>query len=268
MPRNSLDQQWLRDGLISPWRHLDVVAETGSTNADLLARAAAGEDIDGIVLIAEHQTAGRGRNGRSWWATPRAQITLSVGVNAGDVPAAGWGWLPLTTGIAVVDAVAAVTGVEAGLKWPNDVLAGDGKLAGILAEVAPQRSAIVVGIGLNVTLRPDEVGCPGVTSLHELGVEQPDRDQLVRRLLHELADRITHWRAVEGADERLIADYRARSLTVGSRVRAILPGGREMVGTARSVDEQGRLRIECDGDTTAVSAGDVVHLRPVRRPGP
>src|SRR6185437_10591866 len=132
-----LDDQTLRAGVLGAgWRQLDVVEQTGSTNADLLARAASGADIDGAVLIAEHQTAGRGRQGRGWSAAPRAQISMSVGVPVVDVPVASWGWLTLATGVAVVDAVARVTGVQAGLKWPNDVLAGGGKLAGILAEVA------------------------------------------------------------------------------------------------------------------------------------
>src|SRR5262249_14686580 len=133
-----LDVVSLRDGLAGPgllWRRLDVVDSTGSTNEDLLARAAEGEDIAGAVLIAEQQSAGRGRMGRIWSA-PRAQLTLSVGVDAGDVPPDAWGWLPLAAGLAVVDAVAAVTGVEARLKWPNDVLANSRKLAGILTEVA------------------------------------------------------------------------------------------------------------------------------------
>ena len=97
------------------WRRLDVVEQTGSTNADLLARAASGTDVAGAVLIAEHQTAGRGRHGRGWSASPRAQITMSVGVSVVDVPTAGWGWLPLATGVAVVDAVAPL--LEPGCRW-------------------------------------------------------------------------------------------------------------------------------------------------------
>src|SRR5246127_1194445 len=162
--RQPLNQAALRAELIGTglgWRQLDVVEQTGSTNADLLARAASGVDVAGAVLIAEHQTAGRGRHGRGWGASPRAQITMSVGVSVVDVPTAGWGWLSLATGVAVVDAVAPlleVTGIEAGLKWPNDVLAGppgsSGKLAGILAEVA--RPVVVIGLGLNVTQAPAE----------------------------------------------------------------------------------------------------------------
>jgi BirA family biotin operon repressor/biotin-[acetyl-CoA-carboxylase] ligase len=260
--RLPLDQQSLNDGLTAPWRRIEIVTETGSTNADLLARAAAGQDIDGAVLIAEHQTAGRGRSGRSWATVPYSAITMSVGLNAADVPAESWGWLPLAAGVAVVDAVAAATGVTARVKWPNDVMAGDGKLAGILSEVSPGKSLIVVGIGLNVTLRGDEAPGSGATSLLDLGVENPDRTQLARRLLSELGTRISAWRAAGGADTALAGDYRDRSATIESPVRAILPGGREIVGVARSVDEQGRLCIDIDGQLIAVSAGDVVHLRP------
>ncbi len=283
-----LDAEALRAevlGTESRWRQLDVVAQTGSTNADLLARAASGADIGGAILIAEHQTAGRGRHGRSWSATPRAQISMSVGVDVADVPVAAWGWLSLATGVAVVDAVApllAATGafspIRVGLKWPNDVLAGPTdtpdaqlKLAGILAQTSPDTQPfVVIGVGINVMQVPDDVRGPQAdasaraTSLLDLGVPAPDRGRLVRGLLAELGTRIAGWRAAGGADPRLAADYRARSLTIGSRVRAELPGGREVVGTAGDIDDQGRLCIETEGDPTemtVVSAGDVVHLR-------
>ncbi|HET6736483.1 biotin--[acetyl-CoA-carboxylase] ligase [Mycobacterium sp.] len=264
--RGRLDAAALRDAVLgsSPvWRRVDVVPETGSTNADLIARAAAGEDIDGTVLIAEHQTAARGRQGRQWSDVAGAQIAMSVGVDAGTVPTDRWGWLPLATGVAIVDAVAAVTGVEAGLKWPNDVLAGSGKLAGILAEVAAPQRVIVVGLGLNVTLRSGEIPAPEATSLLELGVDAPNRARLIEALLHELGERIVAWRNAGGADDRLVTDYRTRCLTLGASVRAVLPDNREITGIAQAVDEQGRLSIESNGQTTLVSAGDVTHLRPI-----
>jgi BirA family transcriptional regulator, biotin operon repressor / biotin---[acetyl-CoA-carboxylase] ligase len=266
--RPPLDPGALRKALVGPeyfWRQLEVVGETGSTNADLIASGAAGGDIAGTVLIAEHQTAGRGRSGRTWSGVPRALVTMSVGVSAEDVPAEAWGWVPLATGVAVVDAVAATTGVRAGLKWPNDVLAGGGKLAGILAEVASPHPVIVVGIGLNVTLQPDEIAEPDATSLALLGADV-DRNELVRSLLRELAARLGGWRDARGAGTALVADYTARSLTIGSRVRAVLPGDREIVGDAVSVDEQGRLRVDTGAGTVAISAGDIVHLRPFQGP--
>jgi BirA family biotin operon repressor/biotin-[acetyl-CoA-carboxylase] ligase len=267
--RTPLDAAALRAELIGTglgWRQLDVVEQTGSTNADLLARAASGTDVAGAVLIAEHQTAGRGRHGRGWSATPRAQITMSVGVSVVDVPSTGWGWLPLATGVAVVDAVAPLlegAGVRVGLKWPNDVLAGPadspGKLAGILAEVA--KPVVVIGLGLNVTQSADEIDGPGATSLLDLGVPAPDRTRLVSALLAELGRRLVAWRAARGADWALAADYRERSLTIGARVRAHLPGGKHIDGTASGIDDQGRLCLESDGQSSVVAAGDVLHVR-------
>jgi BirA family biotin operon repressor/biotin-[acetyl-CoA-carboxylase] ligase len=246
---------------------LDVVDETGSTNSDLLARAAAGEDIDRVVLIAEHQTAGRGRMGRSWSTAARAQITLSVGVQPGDVPTRHWGWLPLAAGVAVVDTVAAEAGVDAGVKWPNDVMVGNGKLAGILSEVSTPDMFVVIGIGLNVTLSVEEAGDPVAVSLLDLGPAALDRNRLTRRLLLELGTRVNDWHAADGLDDKLIADYRARSLTIGSEVRAMLPGDREIVGAARGIDGEGRLIVDSGGKKIAVSAGDIVHLRPVNKSG-
>ncbi len=248
-----------------PWR-IDTVDQTGSTNADLLARAAAGEDIDGAVLIAESQTAGRGRHGRSWSTPPGSQIALSAGVGAGTVPSEAWGWLPLLTGVAVVDAVADVTGVKAGLKWPNDVLAvagrdssasGAGKLAGILAEVAAPAPVVVIGLGLNVTEAPD----PAATSLALLGATV-DRGVLTEAVLGHLAARVDAWRAADGADAALVADYRSRSVTIGNRVRVSLPGDRTVSGVAEDVDGIGRLRIDTGEEVVTVSAGDITHLRP------
>jgi BirA family transcriptional regulator, biotin operon repressor / biotin---[acetyl-CoA-carboxylase] ligase len=263
--RPPLDVAVLRDGLVGPglpWRQLEVVAETGSTNADLINRANGGDDVDGSVLLAEYQNAGRGRHGRHWSAPPRAQIALSVGVGASSVPRSGWGWLPLAAGVAVADALTALGGIEVGLKWPNDVLANDGKLAGILAEVAAPSSVIVLGLGLNVTLTADEAPDPIATSLLLLGSPVADRNTLARRILRELALRIGAWRTAGGADSALIADYQRYSLTLGSRVRASLPGDREVVGTARAIDETGRLCVDTGGQTVAISAGDITHLRP------
>jgi BirA family transcriptional regulator, biotin operon repressor / biotin---[acetyl-CoA-carboxylase] ligase len=266
--RPPLDAAVLCDGLVGPgmlWRQLDVVAETGSTNADLIAKAEGGADVDGSVLLAEYQNAGRGRHNRQWSAPPRAQIAMSVGVAGGSVPRSGWGWLPLAAGVAVADAVSALGGgcyFNVGLKWPNDVLANGGKLAGILAEVAAPSAVIVLGLGLNVTLTAEEAPDPVATSLLTLGSSVIDRNTLTRRLLRELAVRIDAWRTAGGADPALIADYERYSLTLGSRVRASLPGDREVVGIARAIDETGRLCVDTGGQTVAISAGDITHLRP------
>jgi len=263
--RAALDTAGVRRDLVGPGRpltRLDVVETTGSTNADLLARHGAGEDIDGAVLIAEHQSAGRGRNGRAWSTPPRSQIALSVGIAARGVPTAAWGWVPLLTGVAVVEAVRATAGVDANLKWPNDVLVGEGKLAGILAEVAAPDPVIVVGLGLNVTLTADEAPDARATSLLMLGSTMLDRSALLGAVLAELAIRIDRWRCAGGPDATLVADYRRRSLTLGTRVRALLPGDREIIGMATDLDESGQLSIDTGAQTVTVSAGDITHLRP------
>jgi BirA family biotin operon repressor/biotin-[acetyl-CoA-carboxylase] ligase len=244
-----------------PIRRVDVVETTGSTNADLLARHAAGEDIANTVLLAEDQSAGRGRNGRSWSAPPRSQIAMSIGVSTEGVPPSAWGWLPLLTGVALVDAIRESTSIEAGVKWPNDVLAGTGKLAGILAEVASPDPVIVVGLGLNVTLTPAEAPDPRATSLQMLGASRLDRDVLAATILRDLTSRIQRWQSSHGPDPTLVGDYRKNSLTLGSRVRAILPGDREIIGTATQVDDIGRLLIDTDTEVVTVSAGDITHLR-------
>ena len=139
-----------------------MVDRTGSTNADLLARALGGAP-EGVVLAAEEQSAGRGRMGRAWVSPPRAALTFSLLVRPATVPPARRGWLPLLAGVAVATAVTAVTGVQTRLKWPNDVLTGPAKLAGILAEAAG--NAVVVGVGLNVSTEPGELPPPGPGAL-------------------------------------------------------------------------------------------------------
>ncbi|WP_193045966.1 biotin--[acetyl-CoA-carboxylase] ligase [Mycolicibacterium baixiangningiae] len=261
--RTPLDTDALRAGLPAGWRTLDVVDETGSTNADLLARAAAGEDVAGRVLLTEYQSAGRGRHGRQWTAPPRSQVAMSVGVDVDGVRPDAWGWLPLLTGVAVRDAVEEVSAVDAGLKWPNDVLVGDGKLAGILAEVAAPQRVVIVGIGLNVSLSAAEAPDPRATSLTTLGATHHDRTVLATTILRFLGVRVAAWRRAGGADRALVDDYRRHSLTLGREVRATLPGDRFLEGTASDIDDLGRLTITSGRDSVTVAAGDITHLRPV-----
>src|SRR5262249_34644618 len=153
------------NGALAPWpglwREVRVVEETGSTNADLLAEAQAGAR-EGLVLVAEAQTAGRGRMGRRWISPPRRSLPFSVLLRPA-VPAGLLGWLPLLAGVAVASALERTAGVDARLKWPNDVLADGAKLAGILAE--RWGSAIVVGTGINVLQQRGELPVPTATSL-------------------------------------------------------------------------------------------------------
>ena len=235
------------------WR-VEVVPTAGSTNELVAERARAGEAA-GLVVVAESQTAGRGRLDRTWTSPPRAGLTLSVLVRP-DLPPASWPWLPLLTGLAVATAVREQAELDAVLKWPNDVLVEGRKVCGVLAEV-PAAGAAVLGIGLNVTTRPDELPHAGASSLQLAGGATTDRDTLLRAVLRALGAAL----ADVGAGQ---AAYRARCSTLGERVRVELPGGTAVEGVAQEVDEGGRLVV----DGTPYGAGDVVHLRPAAgRPG-
>jgi BirA family biotin operon repressor/biotin-[acetyl-CoA-carboxylase] ligase len=266
--REPLDRERLvrevlpRDGL---WREIVVVERTGSTNADLAALADTAPE--GLVLIAEYQDTGRGRLGRSWTAPPRSGLTFSVLLRPNDVPAQRWGWIPLAAGLAVATASAQIAGVDLQLKWPNDVLAArDGrKLAGVLVERVSTRTgaAAIVGVGLNVTMREDELPVPQATSLLLAGATVTDRAALLRGVLAELGRTYGAWRSAGGDAEAcgLRRAYLNRCATTGREVRAALPDGSTVSGIARSVDTYGALVIATpDGDRT-VAAGDVVHLR-------
>ncbi|MEU9150952.1 biotin--[acetyl-CoA-carboxylase] ligase [Streptomyces sp. NPDC048417] len=247
---------------------IEVVQRTGSTNSDLVARALAGDADEGAVLVAEEQTAGRGRLDRQWTAPARSGLFFSVLLKPAEVPVARWGWLPLLTGVAVATGLARVAGVDTALKWPNDLLLTVGdeerKAGGILAERAGE-DAVVVGVGINVTLRAEELPVPQAGSLALAGALTTDRDPLLRAVLRSLEDWYGRWRAAEGDPARsgLQEAYAAGCATLGRTVRAELPGDRSLVGEAVAVDGDGRLVIATEaGVQEPVGAGDIVHLRP------
>jgi BirA family biotin operon repressor/biotin-[acetyl-CoA-carboxylase] ligase len=244
----------------------EVVDRTGSTNADLIAAARAGA-ASGSVLVAEEQTAGRGRLDRSWHSQPGAALTFSVLLRPDGVPPAARGWLPLLTGVAVVAAIEALTGVRASLKWPNDVLASGpeaaGKLAGILAEQAGD--AIVVGVGLNVSASRDELPSDQATSLWLAGAQSPDRQAILIAVLREFERWYLSWSTGPAPGDATACGLRAAYLnacsTVGRDVRVELPGGGVLAGRAAGVDAAGCLLITAADGQHAVSAGDVIHVR-------
>ena len=243
------------------WRSLEVVPEIGSTNAALVAAATAGEP-EGAVLVAEHQVAGRGRLDRVWTSPPRAGLTVSFLLRP-DVPAARRGWLPLLTGVALAEAVGEVTGVRASLKWPNDLLALDGrKLAGILAESSG--NAVVVGVGLNVSTTAAELPDTG-TSLSRVTGGTVDRAPVLLAFLRALERRYRRWTAALGdpVSSGLARDYLAWSSTVGSDVVVSLPDGSTLEGRAEAVDWDGRLVVTTSQGQVELASGDVRHLRRV-----
>ncbi|MGH3393867.1 MAG: biotin--[acetyl-CoA-carboxylase] ligase [Streptosporangiaceae bacterium] len=281
----------LRRAVLAPgrlWSQLDVLAQTESTNDDLLAAARAGA-AEGAVLAAEHQTRGRGRQGRQWVSRTGSALIFSVLLRPAAVPPADRGWLPLLTGVAVARALRQQAGVDATLKWPNDVLADGAKLAGILAEQAGD--AIVMGVGLNVAATRDELPPPGpgalpATSLALVGgrpgrlggdsasrsavpsgpADRPglDRETLLIGILAELEDWYRRWTRPSPGDTEgsgLRAEYLRLSATVGRPVRVELPGGTALAGVASGIDPVGRLIVDTAAGPAAVSAGDVIHVR-------
>lgn len=245
-----------------PWPPPIVKDSTGSTNADVMALAAAGAP-EGTVVVADEQTAGRGRLGRTWVSAHGAGLWFSVLIRTDPRHAGPTGLLPLAAGVAVADALRR-HGVVAVLKWPNDVVidgdARDGspgprKLAGILSE-ADGDAAVVIGIGVNVSQTAAELPIPAATSLQLEGV-RATRDGLLIDILTALYTAVEDLRRTGG--QATMDEYRRLCVTIGRRVTAMLPSGEQVTGTALEVAADGRLVIETEPETVSVAAGDIIH---------
>jgi BirA family transcriptional regulator, biotin operon repressor / biotin---[acetyl-CoA-carboxylase] ligase len=255
--RARLDVPRLQAALAGIVAAFEVVDESPSTNAALLSHPSTPAPA---VLVAEFQSAGRGRLDRTWVSPPRAGLTLSVLLRP-TVPVSTWGWLPLLAGVALAGAV----GTPARLKWPNDLLLGDRKAAGILVQA--NGDVVVVGIGVNVSTTQAELPSATATSI-ELGLDRPvDRTDLLLSLVTGVLAHYDAWSAVDGDAERsgLRQAYLEACATVGQPVvvSSVVPGDAEdLVGTATNVDSLGRLVLTGPFGTRAMSAGDVAHVRP------
>jgi BirA family transcriptional regulator, biotin operon repressor / biotin---[acetyl-CoA-carboxylase] ligase len=274
-------------GARSRTRFTDVrhVAETGSTNTDVMELARQGEP-EGVVLVADHQTAGRGRAGRTWTAPPGASLLCTILLRP-PAPVASMATFALA--VAASEAVEELTGFRPGLKWPNDLVVEDTdadgslrtrKLAGILAEAewspashiaagyrppAPhERATVAAGIGLNVAWPdpvPDELADLAV-AINHLGSARPTRDEVLAALLDRLE---VHYGALVRGDATEVLDaWRSRSVTLGRDVRIDL-GADDLVGTAVDVTSEGHLVVDPleGGGRRTIAVGDVVHLRPL-----
>lgn len=239
------------------WQHLDVVPTTGSTNADLSRIAGEGAP-PGRILASAHQSSGRGRLARRWEAPPDTSIACSALV-APRRPLAEWGWLPLLVGMAVTDGVRAATGLDARLKWPNDVLVDGRKLSGILCESVGGADAprAVLGFGLNVTLRRDQLPVPTATSTRLEGSDA-EATAILAGVLRSLETWYSAWD--EGGD--VVEEYRLRCDTIGRDVAVHLPNA-DVRGLATGVDAGGGLVVRSEAGERVFMAGDVEHLRPV-----
>lgn len=259
LSRPPLSQSVLRRALTGDptWDELLVVASTGSTNVDVAAQARAGR-AEGLVLVAEQQHTGKGRLDRTWTSPPRAGLTFSMLLRP-EVEPARWPLLSLLVATAAAYAIGERTEVDARVKWPNDLVVGDRKLAGLLAEVAG--GGVVVGVGLNVSTRRDELPRADATSLALETTQPVDRAPLLLAILRAVGTAYRGWVEADGDAELVLGPYRALSATVGRSVRAELPGGVHLSGTAVDVDDAGRLLLDTDQGRHAVAAGDVIHLR-------
>ena len=237
---------------------LQYQAQTGSTNDDALAAARAGAP-SGSVFLADHQTQGRGRRGKSWVAAPGHHLLFSILVRPGGAappPSA----LTLAVGLGVRAALAPSSLAPLGLKWPNDVLAEGRKLGGILCEgqfSGSSLSAVVIGIGINVLAAPYPAELvPHVACLEDLASERarvPSREQLLVDLLAEVEARLDTCSRQGFA--ALLGEFAAHDALAGERVE--VSGGAALAGIARGVDTDGRLLVESDGLLVPVLSGTV-----------
>jgi BirA family transcriptional regulator, biotin operon repressor / biotin---[acetyl-CoA-carboxylase] ligase len=246
-PRARLVLERLQQVAGDKWQvRLHPAAE--STNA-----LAAADPEDWLLVVADHQTAGRGRLGRAWVTPPGAALTFSAVVDP-KVDDEWWPLVPLVAGYAVARAV------DGRLKWPNDVLLGGRKVCGILVERVhtPTGPLAVVGIGINVDQTRDELPVDTATSL-ALETGARDRTELLEAVLYQL--RV--WKALlRQAPELFVGTYRELCDTVEQQVRVELPGAGAVEGQVLDVDDHGRLVVETGSGLLTVAAGDVVHVRP------
>lgn len=263
LDRPPLDAAALRSALTGAgqmWTDVIVTDNTGSTNADVADAARAGAP-EGTVHTTESQSAGRGRLDRAWSSPPGSGAIVSVLLRPDRVDAGRWVWLPLLVGLAV-DATVHEFGVSSALKWPNDVLVDGRKIAGILLErvETPQGPAAVIGVGLNVSLRRDELPVETATSLLLEGATETDRTIVLRSFLRNLEALYRAWSSTGGDPAAGIREsYVRRCVTIGQQVRVTLPHADPLEGLATGIDEFGRLLV----DGQAISAGDITHVRPV-----
>ena len=276
------DQDFLSATGIS---RLDVVDSTGSTNADLLRWVTVDPSAwpDMSVLTAEYQTAARGRLDRHWEAPPLSSVSVSVVLRPANaegrpLPTQSYSWLSLIGALALRETLLETAGLPAELKWPNDVLVRGKKIAGILAQLGPMVDGsvppVILGTGLNVTLRQEDLPVPTATSVVLEAPRTADRTELLKSYLSHFAVLYRSFCNADGDPAAGLAGgpslhkrIEAVMTTLGKQVRAQLPGDHEIIGHASRLDEYGSLLVvDRESREHVVTAGDVVHLRPWTSP--
>ena len=249
--RTPLDEAEINSRVTPYWR-VSVVELTGSTQNDLLQLVESNNALDGQVIATEFQSNGRGRLDRTFQAPAQSALLFSFYIKPRK-ERSDWGFIPLIAGLSLVRAITTIdTAMNVSLKWPNDLIINEKKCAGIIAQTTNE--GIVIGIGLNVSITPNELPVSTATSLAIEGSTITDRDLLLSHLLNTFAELFEAWE--EGSE--LLDEYASASSTIGKKVRIELPGGENLEATVARISHTGELVLD---DGRHVSAGDVIHLR-------
>ena len=249
--RTPLDEAEINSRVTPYWR-VSVVELTGSTQNDLLQLVESNNALDGQVIATEFQSNGRGRLDRTFQAPAQSALLFSFYIKPRK-ERSEWGFISLIAGLSLVRAITTIdTAMNVSLKWPNDLIINEKKCAGIIAQTTNE--GIVIGIGLNVSMTPNELPVSTATSLAIEGSTITDRNLLLSHLLNTFAELFEAWE--EGSE--LLDEYASASSTIGKKVRIELPGGENLEATVARISHTGELVLD---DGRHVSAGDVIHLR-------
>jgi BirA family biotin operon repressor/biotin-[acetyl-CoA-carboxylase] ligase len=232
------------------WPEPVVLDSVESTNAVL---AQLPGDSEGVCVVADEQTAGRGRLDRMWTSNAGAGLWMSVRVSLAGAPSERWPLLTMASAVAAHRALITACDVPAQIKWPNDLVVGARKLGGLLTEVVG--SVAIVGIGINVDWPAEHLPTPAATSVLVEG-GRTDLVELLARILVGLEGLLPGWR--EGGDD-FVAAFREACVTLGRKVTVNLPGGDTLTGIASDIDDRGHLVVQNQVNVVSVSAGDVIH---------
>ncbi len=229
-----------------------MVEVTGSTQDDLYQLASSEKAIPKTILASEFQSSGRGRLDRTFEAAPHSALTFSIYIEP-KVDKEEWSFLTLLAGLSLHEALHALDPqVEVGIKWPNDLLIGEKKFVGMIAQAT--NKGVVIGIGINVGMTSEELPVENATSLSIEGFAELDRNLILAAFINHFEINVEMWEH----DQSFLAQYRAASVTLGKEVEVSLPGGEAIKGRAVDISNAGALILENGNEVTV---GDVVHLR-------
>ncbi|BCA53172.1 putative Biotin-(Acetyl-CoA-carboxylase) ligase [Nitrospira sp. KM1] len=256
-------------------QRMELHDEVDSTSREAVRLVQAGVE-HGTVVLADTQTAGRGRLSRQWFSPPGVNIYCSIVlINSAPLDRLSdcLSWLPLLTALAASEAIEMVSTVAVSVKWPNDLLIGERKVGGILCESGPlpgSKSFQVIGVGLNVNGKNQDFPAElrdGATTIRHESTAEIDRNRVIAQLLNELEQCLEEY-ATRGS-ERIAQAYNRRCSTLGKRIKASLTGGQDFIALARSIGPDGSLIVEPHRPESDVRrepirhlrAADIIHLR-------